>query len=54
MLSGTMARVFQLPQSRGILVQRVASQSPAAKLGIVAGDREGDDRRGVGSSSAAT
>ena len=37
MLSGTMARVFQLPQARGILVQRVASQSPAAKLGIVAG-----------------
>lgn len=37
MLSGELARIFQLPQSRGILVQRVASRSPAAKLGIVPG-----------------
>jgi S1-C subfamily serine protease len=37
MLSGGLARIFQLPQSRGILVQRVASRSPAAKLGIVPG-----------------
>ena len=37
MLSGELARIFQLPQSRGILVQRDASRSPAAKMGIVAG-----------------
>ena len=37
MLSGELARIFQLPQSRGILVQRVATRSPAAKLGLVPG-----------------
>ena len=40
MLAGDMARIFQLPQPRGILVQRVASQSPAAKLGIIAGSEK--------------
>jgi S1-C subfamily serine protease len=37
MLTGPLARVFQLPQERGVLVQRVASRSPAAKLGHVPG-----------------
>jgi serine protease Do len=37
MLSGDLAKIFQLPQSRGILVQRIASRSPAAKLGILGG-----------------
>jgi S1-C subfamily serine protease len=34
MLSGDLARVFNLPQSAGMLVQRVASHSPAAELGL--------------------
>lgn len=34
MLSGDLARVFNLPQSAGLLVQRVASNSPAAQLGL--------------------
>jgi S1-C subfamily serine protease len=39
-LEGEMARVFQLPQSRGILVQRVAQGSPAAKLGLMPGHKK--------------
>ena len=38
-LEGDMARIFQLPQARGILVQRVAQGSPAAKIGLVPGNR---------------
>jgi S1-C subfamily serine protease len=34
MLSGDLARIFNLPQSTGMLVQRVASHSPAAQLGL--------------------
>jgi serine protease Do len=37
MLSGDLARVFNLPQSAGLLVQRVASNSPAAQLGLKPG-----------------
>jgi S1-C subfamily serine protease len=39
-LDGDMARIFQLPQTRGILVQRVAQGSPAAKLGLIPGSRK--------------
>ena len=39
-LDGELARVFQLPQSRGILVQRIAQGSPAAKLGLQPGNRK--------------
>jgi S1-C subfamily serine protease len=38
-LEGEMARVFQLPQPRGVLVQRIAQGSPAAKLGLQPGNR---------------
>jgi len=34
MLSGDLARVFNLPQGAGMLVQRVASNSPAAQVGL--------------------
>ncbi len=34
MLSGDLARVFHLPQNAGMLVQRIASNSPAAQLGL--------------------
>ena len=34
MLSGEMAKVFNIPQPAGLLVQRVASQSPASRLGL--------------------
>jgi serine protease Do len=37
MLFGELARVFNLPQSAGLLVQRVASNSPAAQLGLKPG-----------------
>ena len=37
LLSGDLARVFNLPQSAGMLVQRVASNSPAAQLGLKPG-----------------
>jgi serine protease Do len=37
MLSGDLARVFNLPQNAGLLVQRVASNSPAAQLGLKPG-----------------
>lgn len=37
MLSGDLAKIFNLPQSAGMLVQRVASNSPAAQLGLNAG-----------------
>lgn len=37
MLSGDLARVFNLPQSAGMLIQRVASNSPAAQLGLKPG-----------------
>ena len=33
-LSGMLARVFNLPQETGVLVQRVASKSPGEKLGL--------------------
>lgn len=37
MLSGDLAQVFNLPQNAGLLVQRVASNSPAAQLGLKPG-----------------
>jgi len=37
MLSGDLAKVFYLPQSAGMLVQRVASNSPAEQIGLKAG-----------------
>ncbi len=37
LLSGDLARVFNLPQAAGMLVQRVASNSPAAQLGLKPG-----------------
>jgi S1-C subfamily serine protease len=40
MLEGDLARIFQLPQERGVLVQRIASGSPAAKIGLQPGDRK--------------
>jgi serine protease Do len=40
LLDGEMARVFQLPQSRGLLIQRIALGSPAAKLGLQPGNRK--------------
>ena len=40
MLEGDLARIFQLPQERGVLVQRIAKGSPAAKIGLKAGDRK--------------
>jgi serine protease Do len=40
MLEGDLARVFQLPQSRGLLVQRIAQGSPAAKIGLMPGNRK--------------
>lgn len=39
-LEGEMARVFNLPQSRGLLVQRIAANSPASRLGLQAGALE--------------
>jgi S1-C subfamily serine protease len=39
-LEGEVAKVFQLPQARGILVQRIAQGSPAAKLGLMPGRRK--------------
>jgi S1-C subfamily serine protease len=46
LLEGELARVFNLPQASGILVQGVATGSPAAGLGLRAGSlraRIGDD-----------
>lgn len=37
LLSGTLARVFNLPQPAGLLVQRVAAHSPAATIGLRGG-----------------
>lgn len=34
LLSGDLARVFNLPQPAGLLVQRVSSRSPAARIGL--------------------
>jgi serine protease Do len=39
MLEGDLARIFELPQARGVLVQRIAKGSPAAKIGLQPGDR---------------
>ena len=39
-LDGEMARVFQLPQARGFLVQRISQGSPAARLGLQPGNRK--------------
>jgi S1-C subfamily serine protease len=36
-LSGELARIFNLPQERGILVQRVAKGSPASRMGLQPG-----------------
>jgi len=40
MLDGDLARIFQLPQERGLLVQRIAQGSPAAKIGLQPGNRK--------------
>jgi serine protease Do len=40
MLEGDLARIFQLPQERGLLVQRIAQGSPAAKIGLQPGTRK--------------
>jgi S1-C subfamily serine protease len=37
LLSGTLAKVFNLPQPVGLLVQRVAADSPSAKIGLRGG-----------------
>jgi S1-C subfamily serine protease len=37
LLTDTLARVFNVPQSAGLLVQRVAAGSPAAQLGLRSG-----------------
>ncbi|BAU48819.1 trypsin family protein [Sulfurifustis variabilis] len=50
-LEGEMARVFNLPQSRGLLVQRIAANSPASRIGLRAGAVEasiGDEDLYVG------
>jgi S1-C subfamily serine protease len=39
MLEGDLARIFELPQERGVLVQRIAKGSPAEKIGLKPGDR---------------
>lgn len=36
-LEGELARVFNLPQARGLLVQRIAAHSPASRIGLQAG-----------------
>src|SRR5262249_25960082 len=36
-LEGDLARAFNVPQERAILVQRVAAGSPAARVGLMAG-----------------
>jgi S1-C subfamily serine protease len=40
LLEGEMARIFQLPQARGVLVQRIAQGSLAAKIGLMPGNRK--------------
>ncbi|MGK7914814.1 MAG: S1C family serine protease [Prochloraceae cyanobacterium] len=40
LLSEDLASIFNLPQSMGILVQRIAQNSPAAKFGLQAGTTE--------------
>jgi S1-C subfamily serine protease len=37
LLSGDLAKVFNLPQAAGLLVQRVAERSPAARIGLKPG-----------------
>jgi serine protease Do len=39
-LEGAMAKIFQLPQARGILVQKIAKGSPAEKVGLIPGNRK--------------
>jgi len=39
LLAGEMARVLKLPQTSGVLVQRIAQDSPAAKVGLLPGNR---------------
>ncbi len=34
LLTGNLARVFNVPQKAGLLIQRVAKRSPAARLGL--------------------
>lgn len=40
MLSGRLARAFNLPQDAGLLVQKVAENSPGDRMGLQAGDLE--------------
>jgi S1-C subfamily serine protease len=40
LLTGNTAKAFQLPQSGGVLVQRIAAGSPAGNIGLRAGTRE--------------
>ena len=39
-LEGSLAKIFQLPQPRGILVQKIAKGSPAEKIGLIPGNRK--------------
>ena len=51
LLSGELASIFNLPQSMGILIQRVAQNSPASRFGLQAGTTEatvGEEKLVVG------
>ncbi len=51
LISGPLARAFNLPQNAGLLVQRVAENSPGAKIGLRAGTipiQSGDETFVVG------
>jgi len=41
MLSGSLARSFQLPQEKGFLVEKISDDSPFVKLGLHAGTKGG-------------
>ena len=36
-MTGDLAKAFNVPQNAGLLIQRVASNSPASRLGLKAG-----------------
>jgi S1-C subfamily serine protease len=41
MVEGASARLLGLPQNRGILIERLAGESPAARIGLKGGTRRG-------------